>query len=125
MLKFIINAFIFFLLLFTVYIVICFYSDVRNSKELLAVQWCRVDYNKYSRYRGIYIYMVNNGNGEVIIRGQLYERRMLSIWRPYRLYFTDVIATEVNAQIAINKWSKIMCGKEGVAFIGDNKYVIN
>lgn len=59
--------------------------------------------------------------GEIIVRGQFYDSRMLSVWSPYRISLTDIISTETNATEAIRKWSKIECGENKKVIIGEQK----
>ncbi|NBC98755.1 hypothetical protein GV764_06940 [Atlantibacter hermannii] len=123
-----INILSFSLVIFTIYIILTFFANIKRNSELIAVQWCDVFHQHAlweNQYRGVYIYMEDADDGGVNIKGQLFNGRNYSIWNSYRLYFTDIIAKEKNAQKAREKWSKVTCLGNGEALVGDAQYLIH
>ncbi|HDZ8014123.1 TPA: hypothetical protein RUS85_004796 [Citrobacter amalonaticus] len=125
--SFLINLMVFISIAFMLYTLLAFYSNAKRNSQLLAVQWCDVRGESElwaDQYRGIYLYAEDNGRSHVNIKAQMFEGRNYSIWNPYRLFFEDNIAEEVNMDDARKKWSHLTCLPGGKATAGENRFII-
>lgn len=125
--SFLINLTVFTSITFMLYTLLAFYSNAKRNSELLAVQWCDVQGENHflvNQYRGIYLYAEDNGHSHVNIKAQMFDGRNYSIWNPYRLFFKDIIAEEINMDDARKKWSHLTCLPGGKATAGENRFII-
>lgn len=108
------------------YFVLCSYNDIQKYYNLVAVQWCKkVDdfvYVNNPTY-GMYIYTESIDDSHVSVQGVIYEYRISEYGQPYKFYKTDMLANNIEKNIAMNEWSTLSCKDDGNVEIGKSRYI--
>ena len=111
---------------YMLYVICACWDFVRESSELVAVQWCRNDQSRFhyadelSRH-GLYVYL-EKSSGKIRVREM--SIALASPFQPYR-YRYQTIGYESNIQTAREKWGAIKCLEHNKALIGTSGYVFS
>lgn len=111
---------------YTIFVLLACWPSLRESHQLLTVQWCRnndsdVYYADSISRHGIYVYL-ERVSGKVMVREM--NTPLDSPFQPYRYIYTQ-ISHEDNISLAITKWGHIVCLQGNKAIIGSSGYVFS
>lgn len=111
---------------YMIYLILVCWAPVRESHELIAVQWCRNDdsgvhyVDNISRH-GLYVYLKRSSR-EIIVREM--NSAIDRPFQPYRYIYTTIgHGNDVN--LVREEWGLIKCLKGNKAIIGTSDYVFS
>ncbi|HBV2905995.1 hypothetical protein AAHD79_17620 [Citrobacter freundii] len=112
--------------LYMIYVVLACCAPIRESYQLLVVQWCRNDdtsihYAENISWHGLYVYLEKSA-GNIILREV--NTPIDNSFQPYR-YIYNIIGHEHELRLASEKWGAIECQAGNKAIIGSSGYLFS
>lgn len=112
--------------LYMIYLILVCWTPVRESHQLVAVQWCRNDdsgvhYADNISRHGLYVYL-KKSSGEIVVREM--SSAIDSPFQPYRYIYTTIGHGD-DVSLAQETWGIIKCQKGNKAIIGSSGYVFS
>lgn len=103
-------------------------DELLKTNEIIAIKWCYgrdlIQQTVIENYLGIYLYTEQLDDGRYILRVQVYNALLTSIFDNYWLNYSKPIAIVADKQIAQKEWGKIVCKTDGNIEIGSKRYLL-
>ncbi|WES66588.1 hypothetical protein [Superficieibacter sp. HKU1] len=103
-------------------------DELLKTNEIIAIKWCYgrdlIQQQVWEKYLGFYLYTEQLEDGRYILRAQVYNALLTSIFDNYWLNYSKPIAVVADKRSAQKEWSKIVCKTDGNIEIGNKGYIL-